>query len=168
MSPAPGYAFPKYNTMYSGLVGRKMSEWWQRLVPHWEETGYATEPPVFHISCSSHALALLPTWFLSLQKKIRTFCCFQLRDVLPWSVQRGVNLHSASAAAEFSNCASKSPRDSADIIVQRVNASSPLQPCAMLGALPPQHRTERSMPPRIQPKEKGFILFKRNNRNGAA
>lgn len=65
---------------------------------------------------------LLPTWFLSLQKKIRTFCCFQLRDVLPWSVQRGVNLHGASVVAEFSNCASKSPGDSDDIIVQLVNA----------------------------------------------
>lgn len=124
-------------------------------------------------ACISHLVlrprsALLPTWFLSLQKKIRTFCCFQLRNVLPWSVQRGVNLHGASAAAEFSNRASKSPRDSDDIIVQLVNASSPLQPCAMLGALPLQRRTKRSMPPRIQPREKGFILFKRNNRNGAA
>lgn len=99
------------------------------------------------------------------------------RDLLllqPWEpppgpLRRGVNLHGASAGAgrlKFSSPASKSPGDSDDIIPQLV--SCPLQPSVRLGALPRRRGTERSMPPRIQPREKGFAPFKRNNQDGAA
>lgn len=76
-------------------------------------------------ACISHLVlqprsALLPTWFLSLQKKTRTFCCFQL-----WvAAERGKSARClrGSWAAEFSNHASKSARDSDDILLQLVNA----------------------------------------------
>lgn len=91
------------------------------------------------------ASALVLSGLLSLQKKVRTFCCFQPGDGLPGSMQGGVNLRSALGGGvgvsvlghQILPWASKSPRDRDDIILQagerQASLCSPVRCCGMAG-----------------------------------